>query len=267
MTLRTIAWLGVWFAPAVAWATPCSDAFSSASELTQGGRFVEARAALIQCSSDECPAAMRPLCIDDLTKLEPRIPSIVVSVTQAGVDLIDVGVTLDGKRIAESLDGKAIDVNPGVHAFRVESHGASAEQSVLVREGEKGRALHFVLDPPQQPHTNQGATAGRATHDVAHRPLPWSVYFTSSIALISAGFWIGFGVSGLVQKGELDQCKGHCAPSAISSATTAFNVADVAAAITIAAVALDVILFATRPVVVAAAPTTNGAALFARIVY
>ncbi|HEY1959632.1 MAG TPA: hypothetical protein VGH28_28680 [Polyangiaceae bacterium] len=221
-------------------ATPCTAAFATASQRAVEGRLVEAREALIACSSESCPPAMRPICTANLVKLEARVPSIVVAaVGEDGTDVVGATLAIDGKS-AGAVDGKAREVDPGPHAIRVQAGDASATVSIVAREGERDRVVRVVMARPL-----------RATPPVAssRRPVPASVWITSGVALVSAGIWAGFGITGLAKKSDLDACKGHCAPSDVASTVTAFNVADVAGAIAVVALAVDLILFWTRPAV------------------
>jgi hypothetical protein len=219
-------------------ADSCSEAFSTASELTQEGHFVGARASLLRCSAEACPPAMRPLCVDDLAKLESRVPGVVVAVTLAGREVFDVRVWIDGKLVADHLDGKSIELDPGLHSFRLERGSELVEQSLVIREGEKSRMLTFALAP-----------SGVPVPAVERRPIPWSVFVSGGATLAAAGVWIGFGASGFIQKSELDRCKGSCDPRSISSATTAFRVADVAGLTTLLGAAVATVLLVTRSTV------------------
>ena len=252
--LSRSAFAAAFLVATVAHATPCTDAFEGASQASQAGHLLAARQALITCSAQTCPQAMRPLCIAEFARVDARIPTIVVSAVDArGADIVDASVSVDGAAVAGALDGKALPLDPGKHVVRVERSGGVAEQVIVAREGEQARPVRLTL-----------ASTAVVTGE-ARRPVPASVWVTTATTLVAAGIWIGFGTSGLLQKGDLDTCKGHCTPAAVASAMTAFNVADVAGAVTIVGLALDLVLFLTRRTVITPAVTASG--LGARVTF
>ena len=59
-----------------------------------------------------------------------------------GRNVVGVSVTVDGGLVVEALDGKALEVDPGLHKFVFEMSGSKPiEQEVVIREREKGRAV------------------------------------------------------------------------------------------------------------------------------
>jgi hypothetical protein len=240
----------------------CREAFSSSSELTRTGNLTRARSALITCASDACPVAMRPLCATDLRAIEPRIPSVVFAATMGSADLVDVRVAMDQVPLVASVDGRAVDVDPGRHVFRFEREGEAIEQFVVIREGEKNRAVTVKFTPRAAPAPPQPAPPA------LERPVPTGVWLFGGAAVVAAGFWIGFGASGLAQKGSLDECKGACTHDAIQRARTTFLLADVAAVATLAFATLGGVLFfardrAPRGATVGVQPLPRGAAIVA----
>jgi hypothetical protein len=231
--------LASWTGAAAARADICSDAFTQSAQLSRAGKLVEARAALRVCAADSCPATMKPLCVHDLESLEPRISSVVVRAREPGTghDLVDVRVRVDGALLEDSLDGKARDVDPGVHTFRFERTAAApVEQQIVIVEGEKARPV----DVQWQAESSSVATPRR-------RPIPWSVWLTGGLTVASAAVWAIAGIDG-----NLAGCKGlsqGCSRPQIQGTETAFNVADVAGGTTIALAALTTVLVLTRPAV------------------
>ena len=61
----------------------------------------------------------------------PRYPASVVPAAKdkKGRDIVDVKVSIDGKVVTETLDGKALPVDPGVHTFRFETKNAPPSTS------------------------------------------------------------------------------------------------------------------------------------------
>ena len=95
-----------------------------------------------------------------MTEVAAAIPTVVLGVRDArGQDVLSARASVDGVAVAHGLEGKPLEVDPGVHTFRFESAGAAAEQVVLIREGEKSRAITATLD----------AGLGRADRSLRHR--------------------------------------------------------------------------------------------------
>ncbi|HTB76417.1 MAG TPA: hypothetical protein VK762_24385, partial [Polyangiaceae bacterium] len=125
----------------------CASAAEEAEQLRSDARLMAARERLLRCSRPACPAAVRSDCAQWMTEVAAAIPTVVLAVRDArGQDVLGALASVDGVPIAQGLDGKALEVDPGVHTFRFESGGAAVEQVVLVREGEKSRTITATLD-------------------------------------------------------------------------------------------------------------------------
>ncbi len=68
----------------------------------------------------------------------------------AGGDAIDVKVSVDGRPLADKLDGLAVKpLDPGMRTFRFErADGSAATAQVLVKEGDKAQSVAVVLAVP-----------------------------------------------------------------------------------------------------------------------
>ncbi|WP_438030710.1 hypothetical protein [Sorangium sp. So ce233] len=128
----------------------CAAAYERAQGLRRDGRLLEAREALITCSQPTCPAAAVADCGPWLAEVEQSLPSVVIAAKDAdGRERLDVRVLVDGRLLAAALDGKALPVDPGPRTFRFEpATGPAVEERVLIREGEKNRAITVTLGAP-----------------------------------------------------------------------------------------------------------------------
>jgi hypothetical protein len=98
----------------------CVDANTRAQSLRRSGRFGQAREQLRVCGDPSCPALVR--------------------------------VTVDGQPLADRLDGTALAIEPGEHAFRFDAPGHVGEtRTFVVKEGEKDRRERIVLEATQGP--------------------------------------------------------------------------------------------------------------------
>ncbi len=164
----------------------CATAAEDAQQLRIDAKLKAARDRLLVCSRAECPATVLRDCSQWMNEVAALMPTVVLGARDAqGRDVLTAQVSIDGAVVASGLDGKAIEVDPGTHTFRFVSGGATAEQAVLIREGEKGRSISVTLDA-------QGAMPA-----VAPTPQPTAMESTPSRPAVSPGTWVLAGV-GLV---------------------------------------------------------------------
>jgi hypothetical protein len=127
----------------------CARAYEATQERRLDGALTLARDNAAFCAQPSCPAVIRSPCTQWLQELTRSVPSVAISAREGGRDLSDVSVFVDGELVAETLTGRAIDVDPGKHVVRV-VHGARPpiEQTIVVVEGSKNRALDFEIPVP-----------------------------------------------------------------------------------------------------------------------
>jgi hypothetical protein len=125
----------------------CVSASEKGQQLKNAGKLEAARAELQICSRAECPKLIQQDCTEWMKDILNILPSVVPGAKdRKGRDLVDVKVSIDGKVATETLDGKAVNVDPGVHVFRFEGKGmAPVEEQVVIRQGEKNRILTITL--------------------------------------------------------------------------------------------------------------------------
>jgi hypothetical protein len=147
--LALAAALAVLLVPASAGADEtdaCIQASDEGQVLRDQGRLLAARARFFACSREACPRIVRADCTAWLADADARIPTVVLGAQDVdGHDLAGVKVTLDGAPLADRLDGRAVPVDPGQHAFVFEHVSPAGRRSValsaLLREGELRRLL------------------------------------------------------------------------------------------------------------------------------
>ena len=113
-----------------------------------------------------------------LGEVTALMPSVVVAARdQAGTDIVNVQVMVDGLVVSSRLDGKSIGVAPGEHVIRVVRDGGTGtplEQKVLIREGEKARPLTFEFKADASPAPVVVAPVPK-TKERVHTLPPWIV--------------------------------------------------------------------------------------------
>jgi hypothetical protein len=123
-------------------AADCGAAYVETQRARRDGRLLDAPGAAVACGQDACTPTMRVDCGRWLEEIERALPSIVVDARGvAGRELQAVRVSSGDRTLATRLDGRAIVLDPGRHAIRVESQGRERTVPVLMREGEKFRMV------------------------------------------------------------------------------------------------------------------------------
>jgi hypothetical protein len=198
----------------------CLAANDSAQDLRKAGKLHAAREKLALCLAASCPGPVRADCSERLTEIGRAMPSVVLDVKDAGGnDVSAVRVTLDGEKIADRVNGAAIEVDPGEHRFVFVAEGApSVEKIVIAKEGDKERRVDVVVA--------QGASAqsmGR-TSTSAWLVGPLVVAGIGVAALIGSGVMYAVSASDASTVENTDGCvlmggAYHCNASASAMST------------------------------------------------
>lgn len=198
----------------------CIDASVRGQELRDQGKLVAARAALLACGTPTCPRLLRRECSGWLADVEARTPSMVIGATdEAGHDTAEVKVTVDGAPFLARLEGQAVPIDPGAHVLRFERAGRPfVEQKVILREGERRRAISVSFAPAASTSTSIAGPLGRKDDPLA--PAPASVARPIAVAALG-GLAVASGVTlavlGLGAKSDADHLRSTCAPTCAAS--------------------------------------------------
>ena len=228
-------------APAIAQdKTACLDAASKAQKLRNAHTLVEAREQLRICSAATCPAAVQSDCAGWLADVERSLPTVVVSAkNRSGADLFDVKVTVDTAALTSKLNGEAVPMNPGPHAFHFETaDGAVLDQQVMVREGEKNQEVAVVLGtasptapaaPAVPPPMDQTAASTPPEAQPAGGA-PWKTvgWITGAVGVVGLGVGATFGFIAMHDKSTAG-CDSNavCKPGTVDPIKSAALVSDI----------------------------------------
>jgi hypothetical protein len=189
-----------------------------------------------------------------LAEVEAAIPSVVVEVHTISGPVFDVAVKIDGVARLSALDGRPIELDPGVHAFEVERPGAPPiTQRVTLLEGQKNRLVLVDWPSPPSPlsHLPEPALGPDAARLRARieRPVPVSAFVAVGISALGfAGFAIaGTWANGLKSDLERSGCAPFCSRDQADALRTRYVFADIGLAIGIAELATSAFIFLTRP--------------------
>lgn len=189
----------------------CVDASTQGQTLRDEGKLLEARAELLVCAQDACPAVVRKSCLEWLAEVEARTPSIVVrAVDQRGNDVTDATLTIDDAEY--KLDGRAVSLNPGTHTITItEASGQTSEQRVLLTEREQNRPVTVQLGASDDGSEGAfaGALSGAQTPRKADQKysVPVGSWVLGAVGLAGIGAFIYLQVASAK---ELDDLKKEC---------------------------------------------------------
>ncbi len=184
----------------------CVASSEKAQRFRLDGKLGEAQHELLICSRESCPSVVRADCNMWLNEVAALMPSIVVGAKdESGGDIVDVRVFVDGHQVQSRLDGKSMAVPTGEHTVRLERDGAQPmEQKVLIREGEKARAISFQWKGSSGGTGNgsgsgsgsgSGAGSGSGSGDTGpvtpttreHTIYPWILVGVGGVTAVSGG--------------------------------------------------------------------------------
>ncbi|MBW2529339.1 MAG: hypothetical protein JRI23_34500 [Deltaproteobacteria bacterium] len=232
--------------PAEAMKKECADAYLASQRLRKEGKLIAARGQLLLCARDQCPAVVKPDCVQWLSEVEAAIPTVVFAAKgRDGSDTSTVRVWLDGELFSKQLDGKPVPLDPGVHQVRFELVDSAAgvaakEQEIVVRQGEKNRLVSISFARPS------AAPSAPAPGD-EHRPKPDDRGAPVAAIVIGSVGVVGLGVFAILAAlgtSELDDLRSTCGqtstcdPADVDAARNKLIGADVSLGIGIAGVAV-----------------------------
>lgn len=216
----------------VAWAGPtpeaCVASYEQGQKLRAQGSLGAARKEFVVCAEATCPEVTKNDCATWIGQVEASLPTLTFAVTdEAGADVSEARVYVDGVLLVERLDGKAVGVDPGAHKLRFERDGSPpVELSIVVQEGEKNRRVELRL--------GQGGRSGTA----AVSPAAWAL---GGVGLVGLVVFASLGGIGLAERSDAaDTCGSACSDEVIDSIRTKFIAADVALGVGLASLAAGV---------------------------
>jgi hypothetical protein len=223
----------------------CVVASERGQQLKSAGKLSEAREQFMVCSRPECPKLIQQDCTQWTSEVLARLPSVVPGAKdKKGRDVVDVRVAIDGKVAAETLDGKAIVLDPGVHTFRFETKGAPAvEEQVVVKPGEKDRIVTVTFAVGEESNPRPSGPAVADTSSSPSSP-PYAAYVVGGLGIVALGaaLIIDLGASSDARNLR-DTCAPSCAKGDVDAVQSRYTIAGVTAGIGGALVITGVVLF------------------------
>jgi len=201
-------------------AVACIQSAEQGETARNAGELLRARELFTQCSARECPAVLRHDCGSWLEDTTRQIPSVVLGAHDAqGRDIVDARASVDGTLVRERLDGGAIELDPGSHVVRFEGAGTvPAEIHVVLRTGEKNRAILATLAPPAPPPPPRPPPAAAVSLPPPAPPtgsaepgrhVPAGAWVLGGLGVAALGV---FGAFGAVGASDARTLRNTCAP-------------------------------------------------------
>jgi len=223
-------------------AAVCLDAHTRGQRLRKQSKLLEARAALLRCAAGTCPGMVTTDCATWVTELAREVPSVVVALRDdAGREVADARVRIDGRLTGGRIDGRPIELDPGAHQVVVESAAGTVEQSVVLATGQQNRVVSLTLPD-----------------DSARGALRTAAWISGGVGLAGLASFAAFAISGQVSYDDLEACRPGCSQDDEDSVATRFVVADVSLGVGIAGVAGAVVLWLVSRPAPHGRPATGG---------
>lgn len=222
----------------------CVAASEKAQQLRSTGKLGEARDQLNICGRPECPKLVQQDCTQWMSELLASLPSVVPGAKdRKGRDIVDARLSVDGKVVAEMLDGKPIVIDPGVHTFLFESKGLpSVKEQVVVKPGEKNRIVSVTFATAEDAAPKAATPAATDTSSESSPPIAAYVLGGLGIAALGAALYFDLAAGGDAHDLRTS-CSPNCAQSDVDDVKTKYTIAGVTAGVGGALLITGVVLY------------------------
>lgn len=252
----------------------CLTAYEDSVGLKNNHQLRAARAKLVICSSESCPAEVRAECIARVPVIDASMPTVVFEAKDAaGTTLSAVKVKMDGELLAERLQGSALSLDPGEHTFTFEVAGRpSVEKRLLIFEGEKLRreSVEFAAIAAPKPVAPPPVTLAKSETLEQPQPRPLAkpplgkakvvALVLGGVGVAATGVGVAYGLIAMSRRSEANaicpnDCSDHTGVEAWNGAYSAGNISTGAFVIGAAGIASGVAVW------LLAKPATDGIAV------
>jgi hypothetical protein len=191
----------------------CVAAADEGQKLRDEGKLAAAKEKFIACAAKSCPGAVATECTTWLEEVERDIPTVSFRAKdEAGKEILDVRVFVDGAAFAETIVPKASPMDPGAHKIRFErADGKTVEESVIVRTGEKNRIVELSFRPAKDAipggSTNEPPRSAQGGRGFV---VPWVAWVGLGVGVLGG---VGTAVFAVMANSDEDHLRQTCAPN------------------------------------------------------
>jgi hypothetical protein len=223
----------------------CADSYVEAQRLRRLGKLHDSRERLRVCMAEACPEFERVDCGKWLGEIDASMPSAVFRVVDGSANVQNARIEVDGAPVANRVDGRAVEVDPGAHGVRVVlPDGAEKSEQFVVVEGEKNHLVDLRFDRGRPPEKRDA----RPPEMASERPVPFLVYPLAGLGIAALGTFTGFAIASSSERSALaDRCAPVCEASDVSGVRTLQIVADVSLVVAAVSLAAAGVVYLTRP--------------------
>ena len=234
--------LAVWMLPTTAAGDEidaCLSSHEKAQSDTRDAKYASARQELKACTRAVCPAPIQEDCKTWLYELDQAQPTVVIVATDGADNTIsDVRVTVDGKVVAQQLDGRALGIDPGDRRIRVAlADGRSQEARLLIVDGQKRRLVRVrFADQPAEVPTDPDDVSNERSYVAEFILVGFAGVAITAFAVLAG---VGFA-----REQELeDTCQPNCPSDDVDEVRRIYNAADVMGVVGIASGIAALVVF------------------------
>lgn len=206
--------------PAYAGPKECIAAADEGQKLRDDGKLNAARDKFIMCAAKACPGAVAKQCSQWLIDAEHDTPTVTFrALDEQGKETLAVRVLIDGAAVAQSIDARALPVDPGEHTVRFElASGQGVEDKILVRPGEKNKMIELSFQPKAPP---PAAKPAAPVAPVAPPPEEGGGFHVPTLGWVGLGVGVAGGVMtalfAISANNAESDLRSSCAPNCDSS--------------------------------------------------
>ncbi len=215
-------------------AAQCEAAYEGTQLMRQRGKLLAARDQADVCARDACPDVARNDCARWSGELAKLVPSVVVVAREpSGRDVPGSRLLVDGTVRPELASGRAFELDPGTHLFRVERAAGPAVEQTLPPS-----SVPHPAPAPPSPSSEAPSSAGSL--------VPAAV--AGGIAVVLLGTSAYLGLTGRQELSDLRSsgCAPDCTGSQVDPIRSRLTASDWTLGVGLVGAAVAVSLFAFR---------------------
>ncbi|HET7544320.1 MAG TPA: hypothetical protein VFK05_30830 [Polyangiaceae bacterium] len=237
----------------------CIEAHALGQIERDEGRLLSAREQFSSCTSEQCPPMIRRECVDLGESVVAMTPSVVlVAQDSEGRVIPGARATIDGTRVLAVLDGRPLELDPGIHEFELGLlEGRSQTVRVTLSSGEKYRRIvaSFAAPAPPEPRPAPRPAPPQSPEPDSHGRHPLAYVF-GGVGVVALGAWGIYALDGRSRQDELERCAPHCQQSQVDAMRKSYLIADVLLAVSLVSLGTGTYFFFKQT----AEPTPLGSA-------